>query len=123
MRHLICVGMSLAVLLLGTVANAGLVLRGVDTMGNNLIYDSDRNLTWYDFSNPSSSWQDQTDWADALSIDFGGTILANWMLPSTVDDLSSLGFDMTSSDLGQRYLQRVGNEQHSDHLSVAIQRG
>jgi len=30
-------------------AEATLFLRGTDTLGNQLIYDSDRNITWYDY--------------------------------------------------------------------------
>ena len=33
---------------LSVQADATLFLRGTDTLGNQLIYDSDLNITWYD---------------------------------------------------------------------------
>ena len=91
----------------GTV-NATLILRGSDTLGNNLIYDTDLDITWYDFSNPETFWQDQIDWATDLSIDFGGTIFDDWRLPTTVDDPSSNGFNITTSEMGHLFYDELG---------------
>lgn len=79
-------------------AHATLILRGMDTSAYgtyNLIYDTDLYITWYDYTNPINIWQNQVDWADALTVDFGGTIYDDWRLPSTVDGPYVLGYDVT----------------------------
>ena len=32
------------------LANAALIVRGTDSLGNQLIYDDDLDITWYDYS-------------------------------------------------------------------------
>ncbi len=76
----------LVTFVLVTSAHAALENRGVDTEGNRLIYDDDRDITWYDFSNPVDDWQAQVDWADALVVDFGGTIYDDWRLTSALNE-------------------------------------
>lgn len=39
----------LVVLFLINTANAELFVRGTDSLGYQLIYDSDLNITWYDY--------------------------------------------------------------------------
>ncbi len=63
-------------------AEATLINRGLDTEGNRLIYDDDRDLTWYDFSNMAGTWDAQETWAGALEVTFGGTIYDDWRLPT-----------------------------------------
>ena len=92
----------------GGIANAALILRGVDTLGNNLIYDTDLDITWYDFSHPGDFWPNQLDWADALSIDFGGTIFDDWRLPTTVGDPTFVGPNITTSDMGHFFYIELG---------------
>jgi hypothetical protein len=97
--------------------HAALELRGVDTHGNRLIYNSDLNITWYDYSNFADTWQNQMDWAGALDVDFGGTHYTDWRLPSTVDGPYTFGFDgtttggynITSSEMGYLYYTALGN--------------
>ncbi len=88
---------------LSGTANATLILRGTDSLGNNLIYDTDLDITWYDFSNPDNFWQDQIDWADNLSVDFGGTIFDDWRLPITVDDPN-----VTTSEMRHLFYDELG---------------
>jgi len=42
-------------------SRANLVNRGTDSLGNRLIYDSDRKITWYDFTyshvSSSDTWE------------------------------------------------------------------
>ena len=59
-------------------AEAFLINRGTDTLGNRLIYDDDRDITWYDFSNPEDIWANQVAWADMLVVDFGGILIDDW---------------------------------------------
>ena len=105
------------VLVFSLQANAALENRGTDSLGNRLIYDSDLNITWYDYSSSNDTWQNQMDWADALSVDFDGNVYDDWRLPSTVDGPYVFGFDgtttggfnITSSEMGHLYYTELGN--------------
>lgn len=50
--------------------------------GNNLIYDSDLDITWYDNSHPASNWSDAQNWAEALN--YAG--FDDWRLPNGPTD-------------------------------------
>lgn len=112
----------LAVLLLVTTAHAELFNRGTDSLGNRLIYDSDLNITWYDYSNSVNTWQNQVNWADALDVNFGGTHYTDWRLPLTVDGIYVWGYDgtttggynITSSEMGHLYYTELGNAGYRD---------
>ena len=108
----------IVVLGLGTTANAyTLEVRGTDTLGNRLIYDPDLNITWYDFSNAATSWQNQVAWASGLSVVFGSTTYDDWRLPMTVngpyvwsyDGTTSYGYNNTSSEMGHLFYTELGN--------------
>ena len=107
----------LAVLLLVNTAHAALVNRGTDINGNRLIYDSDLNITWYDYSN-YASWQNQINWASTLTVNFGGTIFDDWRLPSTVDGpyswgsngTTTAGYNITTSEMGHLFYTELGNK-------------
>ncbi len=78
----------LAVLLSVNTANADLNLigQGTSTHGTyNLIYDTDLDVTWYDYTSPRVSWQNQVDWADALSVTFGSNTYNDWLMPITFE--------------------------------------
>lgn len=49
-RILILAGMMAMVLGFSVQAHAALYNRGTDSLGNQLIYDSDLNITWYDYT-------------------------------------------------------------------------
>ena len=51
------------VLVFSMQAHAALSNRGTDSLGNRLIYDSDLNITWYDYTNYYDTWQYQMNWA------------------------------------------------------------
>ncbi len=90
---------------LGPRAEAALFNRGPDTLGNRLIYDDDRDLTWYDFTNTENMWNDQVAWADALVVDFGGTSIEDWRLPTALNKDGSgptNGFN-ADSEMGHLY--------------------
>ncbi len=117
MRKLILV---IAILLFScSVANATLINRGTDTAGNRLIYDTDLDVTWYDFTNTADNhWDDHVAWADTLSVDFGGTTITDWRLPTTVDGLfvngtdgsTTGGFNITTSEMGHLFYVELGNK-------------
>ena len=102
--------------------HAALELRGTDNHGNRLIYDSDLNITWYDFSTSSGYWQDQINWAGALTVNFSGNIYNDWRLPSTVDGpyvygydgTTTGGFNKTNSEMGHLFYTELGNKGEYD---------
>ncbi|MDO8335189.1 MAG: hypothetical protein Q7T74_00175, partial [Candidatus Saccharibacteria bacterium] len=91
--------------------------RGSDSLGHRLIYDSDLNITWYDYTQSQANWQTQMNWADGLDVDFNGTHYTDWRLPSTVDGpevygydgTTTAGFNITSSEMGHLYYTELGN--------------
>ncbi|MBT3878429.1 MAG: hypothetical protein HOI47_25250 [Candidatus Scalindua sp.] len=112
----------LAILILlfsSSVASATMINRGIDTLGNRLIYDQDLDITWYDFSNTSVTWDSQVAWAGGLSVDFGGDILDGWRLPTTVDGTytfgddgtTTAGYNITTSEMGHLFYTELGNSQ------------
>ena len=101
-----------AVLLISTLsAQAELFNRGTDTLGRQLIYDSDLNITWYDYTNSVNTWQNQMNWASALTVNFGGNTFDDWRLPSTVDGPygTTAGYNITTSEMGHLYYTELGN--------------
>jgi len=75
-----------------------------------LIYDSALNITWLDYSAPLSTWQNQADWASGLIVDFNGRNITGWSLPTTMDNDSSIGWNITSSQLGYLFYTELGNK-------------
>ena len=116
-RILLSILLLLAVFVLVTPAHAFLINRGMDTLGNRLIYDDDLDITWYDFSNAATSWQNQVAWASGLSVVFGSTTYDDWRLPMTVngpyvwsyDGTTSYGYNNTSSEMGHLFYTELGN--------------
>ena len=108
----------LAVLFLVSSTHAELFNRGEDSLGNRLIYDNDFNITWYDYTNSLTTWQNQMNWASDLTVTFAGTIYDDWRLPSTVDIPYSWGYDGTttagynvlSSEMGHLFYTELDNK-------------
>ena len=99
-------------------ALADLYNRGTDNFGYQLIYDSDLNVTWYDYTKSWDTWQNQMSWASALTVDFGGNTYDDWRLPSSVDGPVVWGYDGTTtagwnitsnSELGHLFYIELGN--------------
>jgi hypothetical protein len=87
------------------VAQAELVVRGSDAAGNQLIYDTTLDITWYDFRFGTDSWPNVVAWADALVVDFGGNSYADWRLPQALP-VNGVGYDYNwstngSTDIGK----------------------
>ena len=90
-------------------ANADLNLIGQGTSAHgmyNLIYDTDLDVTWYDYTNAVDTWQNQVDWAGGLSVTFGVNTYTNWRLP--VSD-TCLFYNCTGSEMGHLYYTELGN--------------
>lgn len=109
-----------------TLINKGL---GIITSGGsgscNLIYDSDLNITWLDYTNPRDGWENQLSWAKQLSVSFNGTELQGWRLPATVDGVYkydyvgpdqqgnykyTIGYNLANSEMGHLYYTELGNK-------------
>src|SRR3989338_7418018 len=99
-------------------AHATLYNQGTDSLGNRLIYDSDLDITWYDYTQTSDSWQNQVNWASALDVNFSGTHYTDWRLPTIVDGPYSYGyngtttggFNITSGEMGHLFYTELGNK-------------
>jgi hypothetical protein len=92
-------------------AQAELFNRGTDNAGHRLIYDSDFNITWYDFTNPTGMQDEQYDWASTLAVTFNGTIFDDWRLPSALnsDGSGPCGGICNDSEMGHLYYIELGN--------------
>ena len=106
-------------------AHATLWLRGTDTLGNQLIYDDDLDITWYDHTNAVDTWQNQVDWASTLTVTFDGTNYTGWRLPEMVDGALvyghegpqpdgsynyTYGFNLYNSEVGHLFYTELGNQ-------------
>lgn len=89
--------------------SASLVPLGADGLGRNLIYDTDQDLTWYDFTQPAD-WHEAMSWADLLEVHFSGATLDDWRLPTAIRTCAGEECE-SESELGQLYYT-LGNEYH-----------
>jgi hypothetical protein len=92
------------------VAGASLVVNGVDsTTGAKLIYDTDLDVTWYDYADQNSSalWLGGASaWAADLSVTTAnGTVYTDWRLPSTVQGSGNANL----GEMGYLYYTELGN--------------
>jgi hypothetical protein len=95
-------------------AHAALELRGTDNQGNRLIYDTDFNITWYDYTKSSATWQTQMNWASALSVSGGDLVRVydDWRLPTALNQDGTGtcgGYNCTGSEMGHLYFTELGN--------------
>ncbi len=101
----------IVVFVLGTTARADLLLRGEDNLGHNLIYDTDLDITWYDFSHFSPEYEDAIIWADQLSVKVGTTEFTDWRLPSLLKRKDSNSRSPHHTEVGHLYLIELVNYQ------------
>lgn len=114
-----------------TPAHATLINRGTDTLDNRLIYDTDLDITWYDYSNAVNTWDDQVAWATGLSVTFNSTTYDDWRLPTTVDGTyvygtdgsTTGGYNITNSEMGHLFYTELGNLGYFDTSGSGPQSG
>ncbi len=119
MKRIFVAILILTMILISVQSHADLYNRGIDSMGNRLIYDSDLNITWYDYVTPTQeTWEEQINWADNLAVNFGGNIYDDWRLPVAVDGPSEGdgydgttygGYNVITSEFGHLYYSELGN--------------
>lgn len=80
---------TIAVIGVGATARADLLLRGEDNLGYNLVYDTDLDITWYDFSLFAPAYKDAVIWAKQLSVEVGTNKFEGWRLPSFLEGENS----------------------------------
>jgi hypothetical protein len=86
--------------------------------GNGLIYDTDLNITYYDYSSTANTWADAVNWAASLTVNGVG----DWRLPSSkagayawgYDGTTTGGFNITSSEMGHLFYAELGNSGEYD---------
>lgn len=99
-------------------AALNLIGQGTSAYGTyNLIYDTDLDITWYDYTTDADSLSNLDFWVQTLSVTFGSNTYANWRMPATlVPDSSCLnypnqgiGYDCTGSEMGHLFYTELGN--------------
>lgn len=127
--------MTALTLIFSTMAHATLINRGTDMLGNRLIYDTDLNITWYDYTKSLDTWQNQVNWSDALVVNFGGTIYDDWRLPTVTDignDGCNYGYsgtdcgynvDTSTSEMAYLFYDELGNLAYFDTSGTEAQPG
>ena len=106
----------LIIMLLTVPARSTLILRGQGTSAYgtyNLIYDTDLDITWYDYTLFNNSWFGAMKWADRLQVDFEGTIYSDWRLPTELNQDGTgpcKGYNCTGSEMGHLYYIELGNK-------------
>ena len=110
MKKIVFICMTVLLLVFSSAhADLNLIGQGTSTHGTyNLIYDTDLDVTWYDYSNARNEWQNQVDWADALSVTFGNNIYNDWRLPITFTQNCD-GYNCTNSEMGHLFYTELGN--------------
>ncbi|RJR15855.1 MAG: DUF1566 domain-containing protein [Nitrospiraceae bacterium] len=109
MKRAFIVSMIMAMVLVCAIqADAALQNLGTDSLGNRLIYDTDLNITWYDYTHFATIWQNQVNWASGLSVTFGSNVYTDWRLPITFDQTCE-GYNCTNSEPGHLYYTELGN--------------
>ncbi len=103
MKKIFFIGIFLTVLGFSILANAEL-----QNNGNDLIYDTDLDITWYNPNVSAMSWDQAMAWAEGLTV--GG--VTGWRLPSALDQDGSYpydGYGVVSSELGHLYYEELNN--------------
>ena len=125
MLLMVVIGIAVIMLPAYQTAQASLTLQGsviYDGAARNLIYDSDLNLTWLDYSHGLASWSNQVTWASGLSLTFNGTTFDDWRLPATdafysgwgFDGTTTAGYNITNSEMGYLYYSELNNKGYLD---------
>jgi len=79
MKMLVLFGCAVVLVLFVAVpGHTELIVNGVDSNGNQLIYDTGLNITWYDYTYHSNGWDDGMSWAAGLN----AAGVTGWRLPT-----------------------------------------
>ncbi len=122
MKRIILIATIIILFVVPAYADLQLLGQGTSVHGTyNLIYDTDLDITWYDYSN-LGAWQNQVNWAGGLSITTAAATYDDWRLPTTVDGIIISGFDgsttagynITSSEMGHLFYTELGNTGYYD---------
>jgi hypothetical protein len=84
---------------------------------NNLIYDTDLNITWYNPSITNMTWNQAMSWTANLTI--GG--VTDWRLPTALNadgSAPSSGYYRVGSELGHLYYESLGNTAYGPLLNT-----
>jgi hypothetical protein len=95
--------------------------------GGGLIYDTDLNITWYDYTKSQAHWPDQMAWAAGLTV--GG--VTGWRLPRTVDGplvfgydgTTTTGYNITTGEMGHLFYTELVNKGYYDTSGNGPQAG
>ena len=113
MKKTILISLIIGMTLMFSVqTDAALQLLGTDSLGNRLIYDTDFDITWYDYTNAVTSRSGQYYWAANLSVTFGSNTYDDWRLPSDRTPAGQplcQGTNCTGSELGHLFYTELGN--------------
>jgi hypothetical protein len=113
MKRIILISTILILFSVPAFADLNLLGQGTSAHGNyRLIYDTDFDITWYDYSHTLNEWDDQVAWADALSVTFGSNTYNDWRLPTALNQDGSgprFGYYGTGSEMGHLYYTELGN--------------
>ncbi len=96
---------------LGTSVKADLILRGEDNLGHNLVYDTDLDITWYDFSHFSPEYNDAVIWVDQLSVRVSTIEFTDWRLPSILERKDSNSGSLHYTEVEHLYVVELPNYQ------------
>ncbi len=127
MKRALLAGVTICAMMIGmtVTANATLIVDGrVNYAGadRQLIYDTDLNITWLDYTSEGMNWAPQKAWADNLSLTINGIVFDDWRLPVTLNtgispvnpmDFTgtySQGYNNSSSELGHLYYTELGGK-------------
>jgi len=115
-RMMVLLAAMLMVVGFSGMAHASLSVVGEGTINGGttdyqLIYDSAQNITWFDYTAPRTTWQNQENWALGLTVNVSGQNITGWSLPTTVDNAASSNYppNPTSSQMAYLYYTDLGN--------------
>jgi hypothetical protein len=117
-RLLAMTSLLVLVLLVFSPAHATLI-----NNGNDLIYDTDLNITWYNPSVGNMTWDQASIWITSLNtLSIGG--VTGWRLPTALNYLNgsypAYGYNVTESELGHLYYEELGNSADMYNNSTLI---
>jgi hypothetical protein len=112
MKKVILIGIILTVLGFSIPANATLL-----HYGNDLIYDTDLDITWYNPNISAMNWDHAMAWVEGLTV--GG--VTGWRLPSALNQDGSYplyGYEVAWSELGHLYYEELNNVAYGPLINV-----